>query len=146
MSGMALIWAANVKGLAASFLWTLMLANSEMTDLGLTRINREYGTWLVLDRHVLAAAIRCSAQVIVTENHKDFPFDVIEEHGVETLSAHDFLANTYDLFPPAAARSLRKVRQRYDNPSMTSSEFLLDLTRSSLSKLAAAARADLEYI
>jgi predicted nucleic acid-binding protein len=98
------------------------------------------------DRHVLAAAIRCSAQVIVTENHKDFPIEVIEEHAVETLSADDFLANTYDLYPAAAARSLRKVRQRYDNPSMTSSEFLLDLTRSGLSKLAAAARSDIEYI
>lgn len=97
------------------------------------------------DRHVLAAAIRCSAQVIVTENHKDFPVDVIEEHGVETLSADDFLANTYDLFP-ASARSLRKVRQRYENPAMTPTEFLLDLTRCGLSKLAAAARADIEYL
>ena len=98
------------------------------------------------DRHVLAAAIRCSAQVIVTENHKDFPVNVIEEHGVETLSADDFLANTYDLFPAAAVRSLKKVRQRYGNPPMTATEFLLDLTRSGLSKLAAAARADIEYI
>lgn len=98
------------------------------------------------DRHVLAAAIRCSAQVIVTENHKDFPIDVIEEHGVETLNADDFLANTYDLFPSAGARALRKVRQRYRNPPMTSAEFLLDLTRSGLSKLAAAARSDIEYI
>lgn len=98
------------------------------------------------DRHVLAAAIRCSAQVIVTENHRDFPVDVVEEHGVETLSADDFLANTYDFFPAAAVRSLKKVRKRYENPSMTSAEFLLDLTRSGLSKLAAAARADIEYI
>ena len=98
------------------------------------------------DRHVLAAAIRCSAQVIVTENQKDFPIEVMEEHGLETLSADDFLANTYDLFPGAAARSLRKVRQRYKNPPMTSAEFLLDLTRSGLSKLAAAARIDVEYI
>jgi hypothetical protein len=35
--------------MAASLLWTLMLANSELTDLGLTRIDREDGTWLVLD-------------------------------------------------------------------------------------------------
>lgn len=99
-----------------------------------------------IDRHVLAAASRCSAQVIVTENHKDFPIELMDKHGLETLSADDFLANTYDLFPAAAARSLRKVRQRYRNPPMSPSEFLFDLTRSGLSKLAAVARAHVEYI
>jgi hypothetical protein len=38
-----------VSMMAASLLWTLMLASSEMTDLGLTRIDREDGIWLVLD-------------------------------------------------------------------------------------------------
>ena len=41
--------AGIVSMMAASLLWTLMLARSEMTDLGLTRIDREDGTWLVLD-------------------------------------------------------------------------------------------------
>ncbi|WP_299831990.1 PIN domain-containing protein [uncultured Roseobacter sp.] len=98
------------------------------------------------DRHVLAAAIRCSAQVIVTENHKDFPSEVLDEYGVERLGADDMLANTYDLFPSGGARALRRVRKRYDNPAMSPSEFLLDLTRHGLSKLAAQARADIEYL
>ncbi|KEJ87812.1 PIN domain-containing protein [Sulfitobacter donghicola] len=98
------------------------------------------------DRHVLAAAIRCSAQVIVTENHKDFPVEVLEEYGVETLGADDMLANTFDLFPQRGARALRKVRERYRNPPMTSSEFLFDLTKCGLSKLSAAARAEIEYL
>jgi len=38
-----------VSMMAASLLWTLILASSEMTDLGLTRIDREDGIWLVLD-------------------------------------------------------------------------------------------------
>jgi hypothetical protein len=41
--------AGIVSMMAASLLWTLMLTSSEMTDLGLTRIDREDGTWLVLD-------------------------------------------------------------------------------------------------
>ena len=41
--------AGIVSMMAASLLWTLMLASSEMTELGLTRIDREDGTWLVLD-------------------------------------------------------------------------------------------------
>ena len=38
-----------VSMMAASLLWTLILTSSEMKDLGLTRIDREGGTWLVLD-------------------------------------------------------------------------------------------------
>jgi len=37
------------------------------------------------DRHVLAAAIRCGANVIVTFNAADFPFEAIKEHGIETM-------------------------------------------------------------
>ena len=41
--------AGIVLMMALSLLWTLMLASSEMTELGSTRIDREDGTWLVLD-------------------------------------------------------------------------------------------------
>jgi len=98
------------------------------------------------DRHVLAAAIKCSAQIIVTENHKDFPVKTLEEYGVETLGADDFLANTYDLFPKDGVRVLKKVREQYDNPLFTRSEFLMDLIKSGMPKLAALARADIEYL
>lgn len=98
------------------------------------------------DRHVLAAAIRCSAQVIVTENHKDFPPAWLAPYDVEALSADDMLANTYGLFRQGGARALREVRRRYSKPPMTSSEFLLDLTKNGLSKLAAMARQDIEYL
>lgn len=98
------------------------------------------------DRHVLAAAIKCSAQIIVTENHKDFPADTLGEYGLETLGADDFLANTYDLFPKSGVRVLKQVRQRYDNPPFTRSEFLMDLIKSGMPKLAALARADIEYL
>ena len=47
ITGMFLAGIASM--MAASLLWTLMLASSELTDLGLTRIDREDGTWLVLD-------------------------------------------------------------------------------------------------
>ena len=41
--------AGIVSMMAASLLWTLMLESSELTELGLTRIDREDGTWLMLD-------------------------------------------------------------------------------------------------
>ena len=98
------------------------------------------------DRHVLAAAVRCSAQVIVTENKRDFPPDLLEEYDIEVLGADEMLVNTYELFPVEAARALGRVRGRYKNPHMNVSEFLLDLTRVGLPKLAATARRDIETI
>ena len=98
------------------------------------------------DRHVLAAAIRCSAQVIVTENKRDFPSDLLEEYDVHVLGADEMLVNTYELFPVEAARALGRVRARYRNPPMNVSEFLLDLTRTGLPKLAALARRDIEIL
>lgn len=98
------------------------------------------------DRHVLAAAIRCSAQVIVTENLRDFPADRLEEHAVEAVTADDFLVGTYDLFPTKAAFALRRMRKKRKNPPFTVSEFLLDLTRSGLPKLAATARQNVEAL
>ena len=98
------------------------------------------------DRHVLAAAIRCSAQIIVTENRKDFPAGVLGQYDIEALGADDMLTNTFDLFPQRGLQALRNVRARYRNPPMTASEFLLDLTRCGLSKLAAAARLEIEYL
>jgi len=41
--------AGIVSMMTASLLWTMLLTSSEMSDLGLMRIDREDGTWLVLD-------------------------------------------------------------------------------------------------
>ena len=81
-----------------------------------------------------------------TENKKDFPEEILEEYGIEALSADDMLANTYDLFPINGARALRIVRQRYGNPPFTASEFLMDLTKRGMPKLAAMARFGIEYL
>jgi hypothetical protein len=34
---------------AASFFWTVHLTRSELTEMGLTRIERPEATWLILD-------------------------------------------------------------------------------------------------
>ena len=82
----------------------------------------------------------------MTENLSDIPCEILDQYGIEALSADDMLANTYDLYPIECARALRIVRQRYDNPSFTPSEFLLDLTKCGMPKLAAIARASIDYL
>lgn len=49
------------------------------------------------DRHVLAAAIRRGAQVIVTENKRDFPKTRLEPFDIEAQSADEFLCNQIGL-------------------------------------------------
>jgi len=45
--GLITVWIASM--MAASFFWTVHLTRSELTEMGLTRIERPEGTWLILD-------------------------------------------------------------------------------------------------
>jgi len=38
------------------------------------------------DRHVLAAALSADADILLTENTKDFPAGWMAEHGIELLT------------------------------------------------------------
>jgi hypothetical protein len=49
------------------------------------------------DRHILAAAIKCSAQTIVTFNLRDFPHDALEPFDVEAIHPDQFLVNQFYL-------------------------------------------------
>lgn len=51
------------------------------------------------DRHVLAAAIRAGADVIVTFNLKDFPENDLKPYGIEAQHPDDFLTFQLDLAP-----------------------------------------------
>lgn len=51
------------------------------------------------DRHVLAAAIRCGANAIITNNKKHFPSDQLAEYSLECINADDFLRHQYHLDP-----------------------------------------------
>lgn len=98
------------------------------------------------DRHVLAAAIRCGAQQIITDNLKDFPPDTLAEFDIEAISADEFLSHTFDLYSYNALPVIREIRNRYDKPPFTPSEFIMDLTAKGLPKLAAQLRDKLELI
>ncbi len=49
------------------------------------------------DRHVLAAAIRCGAQAIVTFNLKDFPAETLDLYDTEAIHPDDFVAHQFCL-------------------------------------------------
>ena len=49
------------------------------------------------DCHVLAAAVRCNASVIVTFNEKGFPASALAPYGVEAQHPDLFIDNLFDL-------------------------------------------------
>ena len=51
------------------------------------------------DRHVLAAAIRCGAHVIVSDNKKHFPAESLKPYELECLTTDEFLTHQYHLNP-----------------------------------------------
>jgi predicted nucleic acid-binding protein len=88
------------------------------------------------DRHVLAAAIKCGARYIVTDNLRDFPASALAAHGIDAVDADVFLSMVFDRYRDSAISVLEDVRARYRNPSYTPSEFIADLAAKGLPRLA----------
>lgn len=98
------------------------------------------------DLHVLAAAIQCGAQHIITDNMRDFPQEALEPYDIEAIEADEFLARTFDLYTAEAMTVLRELREHYSKPPFTPSEFVLDLTAKGLPKLAARVRTRRQFL
>jgi len=60
------------------------------------------------DRHVLAAAVRCAAHAIVSDNVKHFPKESLAPYGLECLTADEFLTHQYHLNPDAFIEVLKE--------------------------------------
>ncbi len=62
------------------------------------------------DVHVLAAAIKGSADTIITMNAKDFPRHTLAEEGIQRLDPDQFLMSLHDSAPDAVAALVETVR------------------------------------
>lgn len=76
------------------------------------------------DRHVLAAAIHTNAQVLVTDNLKDFPSDELAKFGIELKSPDEFMSDTITLHEQTAFGALKAMRARYQNPALTTGKII----------------------
>ena len=92
------------------------------------------------DRHVLAAAIRCGASVIVTLNLSDFPNAALAEFGIEAQHPDDFVLSLTETFPEFVLEAARTHRASLRNPSKTRDEYLAELNTQELCRSAAALR------
>jgi predicted nucleic acid-binding protein len=53
------------------------------------------------DRHVLAAAVRANAEVVVTFNLKDFPESALKPYDVEAIHPDEFLLDARQISSPS---------------------------------------------
>lgn len=76
------------------------------------------------DRHVLAAAVVTTSQVIVTQNLKDFPSDSLAPFHIEAQSPDDFLVHLFHLTPESMIRILAEQAKDLRNPPKSLAELL----------------------
>jgi hypothetical protein len=85
------------------------------------------------DRHVLAAAIQCGAEAIITFNLRDFPPEALKPFGIEALHPDNFVLQQLDFAPGLVCRAAQLQRASLRKPPMSVDEYLASLQRQGLS-------------
>ena len=90
------------------------------------------------DRHVLAAAIRASADVIVTFNLKDFPPASLAPFGIEAQHPDEFIIHLIDLNAGLVLSFVTRCWKSLKRPPKTAEEYLDTLLSQGLPETVAA--------
>lgn len=76
------------------------------------------------DRHVLAAAIKGRADLIITTNLKDFPAAELAKWDIEAQHPDDFLKHQFHISQAVFLQAVRTVRLRLKTPPKSVEEYL----------------------
>ncbi|WP_175049931.1 PIN domain-containing protein [Paraburkholderia sediminicola] len=76
------------------------------------------------DAHVVAAAVHCGAELIVTFNLKDFPVDALSTFNVAAQHPDDFIADLFDLNQAKVLEAMAEHRKSLKNPPKSVEEYL----------------------
>jgi len=93
------------------------------------------------DRHVLAAAVRAKAQLIVTANLRDFPVQELSQWDVEAKAPDDFVLDQIDLDRAAVYGAVQRIADSWKKPPGTINDVLSSLEKCGLVESVAALRA-----
>lgn len=80
------------------------------------------------DAHVMAAAHRCGAAVIVTDNIRDFPAELLEPLDMAPVSSDEFIADAIELDHERAVAAMARMRARLKRPPLTA-ELIIEKMR-----------------
>ncbi len=87
------------------------------------------------DRHVLAAAIKAKAEVIVTSNLRDFPRAQLKKYDIEAQHQDTFITNLIELHPVQVIDAVHKCHRRRKKPPCSFEEYLVKLQKQQLLNL-----------
>lgn len=76
------------------------------------------------DRHVVAAAVRAHAELIVTDNLRDFPADALAPFAITAQSADAFLTLLYHINADSMIAIVREQAASYRRPPRTLGDVL----------------------
>ncbi len=93
------------------------------------------------DRHVVAAAVRAGASIIVTFNPRDFPTAELARHGLLALHPDSFAQELLADSPAVVLDVLAGQAADLKNPRRTALDVISALERCGLARFAAAIRA-----
>lgn len=92
------------------------------------------------DAHVIAAAVKVQAQVIVTNNLKDFPANVLAPWGIEAKHPDVFLIDQFHLDALELHTVVRSMSEDFRNPPLEINDVLDRLEIEGMVQIAAALR------
>lgn len=81
------------------------------------------------DRHVLAAAVRAGADLIVTSNLRHFPAEALAPFSVSARSPDEFLSDLFRQRPDVILNLLRKQAADLRSPPLTVANVMIQLSR-----------------
>jgi predicted nucleic acid-binding protein len=84
------------------------------------------------DRHVLAAAVKAGADVIVTANLKDFPAEALRQWNVQVVSPDAFVRAQLDLDRDLVYAAVTRIADSLRHPPGTIADVLARLERDGL--------------
>ncbi|MBT2520918.1 PIN domain-containing protein [Arthrobacter sp. ISL-28] len=92
------------------------------------------------DAHVMAAALKVHAQVIVTNNLKHFPEETLTPWGMEAKHPDDFLMDQFHLDAVELHVAIRNISEACRNPPLDVNDVLDRLDLEGMPQIAAALR------
>lgn len=84
------------------------------------------------DRHVLAAAIRSGTALLIIDNTADFPPASTHPHGIQVLTADQFLLELLDASAATVVHTLTRQAEQYKRDPKTLDGLLASLRRAGL--------------
>lgn len=78
---------------------------------------------------MVAAAIKCNAEVIVTFNLKDFPGEDLDALEIEAMHPDEFILDLIDLNRALVLKAVREQRISLKNPAIGAEEYLNSLLK-----------------